>query len=416
METITVISYLTIPAIVLAGFAIAANDVAIGMGGLLATGVIDMKAGLMLAAVLAVVGVFVLAEPPSSLWTDHLFDRAPDWQREEKAVALFSALLAVGLTMLALSAIGWIGSGILILGGAFLGLSVFGAADGLWLSVIVAWLLGMLLLPVTAGLFAIGINRMVRRYVVEVWRPRDRLTLFLPLALGLMALVGALLPPALFLLRLPKGFSSILVLFAIALGVGFGTALLAWLFIRRHPFWVNNDEAGAELAFYKPQRVAGAIASLGFGAYQALAVAAPARAILTLSCEPNCAAGGDGDVILKVFLPLAVGVLAGTLLLGHKSCERFAESTALTYTSGFAALFGTLAALVAAAGLGMSAIGRPAAGVAARLVSSESGLAGLAKSYGAMASAATLAILSAAILCITFYSMSRVLLNLPSSS
>lgn len=361
MELVDVFFYLTLVVLLLLGFAAGANDAATSVATVIGANALRIRVALIVAGIAAALAALLFAAPIYADYAARLMPISGDLAEPNRIIyGIFSGLLATTVTMFALTLMGMPVAPVLALAGALLGIGIVAAGAGAvdWglfvVVVLVAWLAPVVTLGIGFGLFAL-----VRNRIVSYWRPRDRMRTFMPLSVGLMAALAVLLVPAAFnvgagLAGMPWWGLAILALIAFA--VGFGAS---WGAIRARPFWISNDQEGAE-AGYRRLAIAGSfILAFTFGAYQTLNAAAPALVMIGLGrgalpleqlAEGPVAVDPGFVTQLLYLLPVAVGLLAGVILLGHRTCRTVGDKlVGLTNTRAFTVNLSTaLAALMLA--------------------------------------------------------------------
>lgn len=358
--------------LLLAGFAIGANEAPTGLASLLGARTLPLRLALLCGAAATAAVVLLLAGPQIATTLMPLFPTAEAGAAGGAEAPIAAALAALLLVMLAASAIGLPVPAALVLAAALAGaaLAGSGASDGMaafmadgraeTAILVAAAAFG---LPLATALLAGAAGALVSRPILRAPRPRDRLRRLAPPAAGLTALAAVWLGLASFLPGRPEP----LWLWA---GLSLAAALAAGLALRlalaRQPFAVANDARGADTAQSRLQLAGSLVLAAAQGGYQALLVAVPAALILGGGLTGAGAGGGAADLSPEAWLgvigPLAVGLFAGILLLGHRTARRVGEAMAgLSASRGVAANLGSMLGLAGAGLAGLPMLGGQAA-------------------------------------------------------
>ncbi|NBC32595.1 MAG: hypothetical protein GVY13_07960 [Alphaproteobacteria bacterium] len=371
--------------LLLAGFAIGANEAVTGLASLVAARTLPVRLALLCAAAATAVAVLLLAGPEIGgrllpLFTEIRPGPAADAGAAPLAVTLAVTLATLCLVMLAASVLGQPVPAALVLAAALAGavLGAGGAAGpegqagtgslmaGAWGETAVLVAATAFGVPLLAALLAGAAGALLPARMLGAPRPRDRLRRLAPFAAGLTALAAVWLCLASFDAGLPQPlWLWAAVSLAAALAAGF--AMHRGLATR--PFAVADDRDGVEDGHARLQIAGSLLLAAAQGGHQALLVTVPAALVLGGSAGLGGAGTTDmaGEAWLAILAPLAAGLFAGILLLGHRTARRAGAAMAgLTASRGTAA---NLGAMIGLAGTGLAGLpmlgGQAAVGAAA---------------------------------------------------
>lgn len=342
-------------------FAVAANDTGLSVGTVVGARVIPARVALLVAAAVASVAV-LLATPP--LFGDAVAALLPAADAGSPLAldrVAFIALAATGSIALVAALIGWPVPALLVALGGFLGALGPALEDGALLSppvigTVVA-VAGLLLggMVVGAAVMALAKSRLLR-----AWRPRDRLRHALPLTTGLTAALLVVLTVLAFDLAGPPGMALLAVIGGVALLILIFAYVSVRAFLSDRPFWVTNDADGVDAAHRRLHLAGGFVLAFLLGAYQAIVIAALGGFLLVApeTPLPSSVAAVPTERLIDTLVPVAAGVFAGVLLIGHRSAARVGTGLAdATPVRGAAVTLAALVSLIAAGVAGLPLIG-----------------------------------------------------------
>ena len=347
MELVEVFFYLSLFVLFLLGFSSGANDASGSVATAIGSNVLRIRIALLIAGIAAALAALLFGAP---IYADYAARLAPSTgftETDHRIYGVFSALLATTVIMFAFTLLSMPVGAILVLAGSLAGVGIVsgGVAAVDWglitIIVLVAWLAP----PICVGL-GLGMFTVVRNQIVGYWRPRDRMRLYVPLSVGVIAALGIVLVATAFDVGVGGGLPAwgVAILAVVAFAVG---SLAAWAGIRSKPFWVTNDQDGAESGFRRLQIAGSMILAFTFGAFQAINAGAPALLLIALGSDAlPIDQIADGSIAIEpdfgqqvlFLLPIALGLAAGVILMGHRTCRTVGEKiTPLTNTRGFTA-------------------------------------------------------------------------------
>ncbi|MFM2041449.1 MAG: hypothetical protein RLY86_25 [Pseudomonadota bacterium] len=340
-------------------FATAANDAASGLAGVFSSATTTPRAATLIGSVAAAVGLLLISSQPVANVLDMVAPLS-GWRADTPglaiallAVSIGTAIAAVGATML--------GVPVPILLVQVFALASVGAVSGAGGDPLGVLLMtgAVFLIVVIAGMVGYGCIRAAGAWLLGVARPRDRIPVGAGIVVGAAVLLGlgGLVVQAPWPAGIPP-WALVVVPLMTALTVGLSVMAL----LRRYPFPVSNDPAGAEAVFRTFQLAVTGGVMLAFGAVQALAAAFPVGLVLALrdGMPDGWAAGSPLNNVAAGIL-LVFSTLVGVLFGGHRVARWMGDSLLPTGpVGGTAVSVGVLGGGTALAAAGLPILGNQA--------------------------------------------------------
>jgi inorganic phosphate transporter, PiT family len=337
---------------------IGANDVANAMGTSVGSGAVTVRQAILIAAVFEFAGVMLAGGHVTETVRKGIIDPAPIIETPELLIfGMLAALLAAGFWLMIASAKGWPVSTTHSIIGALVGFAFAGIGyDAVqWTKVgqiVASWVIS----PLVGGVFAWLIMMSIRNLILDTPDPLRSAKRWGPFYVFLVGFLIALV-------TLFKGLKhldidlTVGMSFFWSLAVGIGSALIAWVFIRKKEADPDADRefqfASVERVFIPMQIFTACAMAFAHGSNDVANGIGPLSAVVSIVQT-------GGAVAQKAALPLWIlalggfGIVVGLSTMGYRVMKTIGKKiTELTPTRGFSAELAAAATVVLASRTGL---------------------------------------------------------------